>query len=86
MTHRLISFRSIRIASLTFLGAALAIVGWQQLNAQGIAGFNSNAPVNYAADRIDTASEPFEYVLAGGNKLDADSIRASVKKRQPGLF
>jgi rare lipoprotein A len=40
----------------------------------------------YAADRIDTASEPFEYVLADGNKLDADSIRASVKKRQPGLF
>ena len=40
----------------------------------------------YAADRIDTASEPFEYVLAGGNRLDADSIRASVKKRQPGLF
>jgi rare lipoprotein A len=40
----------------------------------------------YAADRIDTASEPFEYVLADGNKLDADSIRASVKKRQPRLF
>ena len=41
----------------------------------------------YAADRIDTASEPFEYVLAGGSKLDADDIRASVKKkRQPGLF
>lgn len=40
----------------------------------------------YAADRIDTASEPFEYVLADGNKLDADSVRASVKKRQPGLF
>jgi rare lipoprotein A len=40
----------------------------------------------YAADRIDTASEPFEYVLADGDKLDADAIRASVKKRQPGLY
>lgn len=40
----------------------------------------------YAESRIDTASEPFEYVLEGGNKLDADSIRNSVKKRQPGLF
>lgn len=40
----------------------------------------------YIADRIDTASEPFEYVLADGNKLDADIIRASAKKRQPGLY
>lgn len=40
----------------------------------------------YAADRIATASEPFEYVLAEGNRLDAGTIRASVKKRQPGLF
>lgn len=40
----------------------------------------------YASDRIDTASEPFEYVLADGDKLNADVIRASVKKRQPGLF
>jgi rare lipoprotein A len=40
----------------------------------------------YATDRIDTASEPFEYVLADGNTLDADIIRASVRKRQPGLF
>lgn len=40
----------------------------------------------YAASRIDTASEPFEHVLSGGNDLDADSIRLSVKKRQPGLF
>lgn len=40
----------------------------------------------YAESRIDTASEPFEYVLDGGKKLDADGIRNSVKKRQPGLF
>lgn len=40
----------------------------------------------YAADRTGTASGPFDHVLAGGNRLDADAIRASVKKRQPGLF
>lgn len=40
----------------------------------------------YAAERIDTASEPFEYILEGGGKLDADIIRNSVRKRQPGLF
>ncbi|MGV3552913.1 septal ring lytic transglycosylase RlpA family protein [Rhizobium sp.] len=40
----------------------------------------------YAEHRIDTASEPFEYILDGGNKLNADQIRNSAKKRQPGLF
>jgi rare lipoprotein A len=40
----------------------------------------------YAAIRVDTASEPFEYVLATESKLDADTIRNSVKKRVPGLY
>lgn len=40
----------------------------------------------YAETRIETASEPFEYVLDGGNRLDADTIRNAVRKRQPGLF
>lgn len=40
----------------------------------------------YAEYRIDTASEPFDYVLADGKKLDADVIRRSVGKRSPGLY
>jgi rare lipoprotein A len=40
----------------------------------------------YAGTRIDEASEPFQYILDGGNKLDAATIRNSVKKRQVGLF
>lgn len=40
----------------------------------------------YAAIRIDTASEPFEYVLADGDALDADAIRRSARKRVPGLY
>lgn len=40
----------------------------------------------YAGSRIDEASEPFEYVLATESKLDANAIRNSVKKRQPGLY
>ena len=40
----------------------------------------------YAEIRIDTASEPFEYVLATESKLDADAIRQSVNKRVPGLY
>jgi rare lipoprotein A len=40
----------------------------------------------YAEIRIDTASEPFEYVLEGGNKLNAETIRRAVLKREPGLY
>lgn len=40
----------------------------------------------YAAIRIDTASEPFDYVLNEGGRLDADAIRLSARKRMPGLY
>ena len=40
----------------------------------------------YAEFRLDTASERFEYVLADGDKLDADAIRKSARKRSPGLY
>ena len=40
----------------------------------------------YAATRIDTASEPFEYVLADGDRLDADMIRKAAARRVPGLY
>lgn len=40
----------------------------------------------YAAIRIDTASEPFEYVLGGGDRLDAEAIRSAARKRTPGLY
>ena len=75
-----------RAAILTIVAIAIAIGVGQALVAQSLSGHNGNAPVNYAADRIDTASEPFDYVLASGDTLDADAIRASVKKRQPGLY
>jgi rare lipoprotein A len=40
----------------------------------------------YAAMRIESASGPFDAVLAQPAGLDANSIRAAVSKRQPGLF
>ena len=57
--------RPLRIAVLTFAGAACGLLGLQQLPAQAISGFNSNAPVNYAADRIELQDRQDRVVLSG---------------------
>jgi lipopolysaccharide export system protein LptA len=50
------TFRN-RMTTRVILGAALAaaagFAGFQQLGAQALSGHDSNAPVNYAADRIE---------------------------------
>ena len=46
------------------LGAAALGAGWVA-QAQNIAGFNSNAPVNYAADRIELQDRQNRVVLSG---------------------
>ena len=55
----------LRSAALGFVitGAGLLSVG--QLGAQAIAGHNSNAPVNYAADRIELQDRQNRVVLSG---------------------
>ena len=45
--------RPLRMAALGFAGSAALVAGAQHLSAQGIANHNSNAPVNYLADRIE---------------------------------
>ena len=44
---------ALRVAIAAFAVTGSALVGLQQLGAQAIAGHNSDAPVNYAADRIE---------------------------------
>lgn len=51
------------LASFALTGAAL--LGLQQLSAQAIAGHNSDAPVNYAADRIELQDRQHRVVLSG---------------------
>lgn len=48
-----------------FLSAAAALIGVQQLGAQAIAGHNSDAPVDYAADRIELQDNQNRVVLSG---------------------
>jgi lipopolysaccharide export system protein LptA len=59
------SFRPLKYALGAFFVSAAAIVGLQQLSAQAISGHNSNAPVNYAADRIELQDKAKRVVLSG---------------------
>lgn len=51
------------LIGLVFAGSALA--GWQQLSAQALAGFNSNAPVDFDADRIELQDKQNRVQLTG---------------------
>ena len=48
-----------------FLAATAALLGLQQLAAQAIADHNSNAPVDFAADRIELQDRQNRVVLSG---------------------
>ena len=54
-----------RSAALGFVAMLVATAGIQA-GAQAIAGHNSNAPVNYAADRIELQDRQNRVVLSGG--------------------
>lgn len=62
---RLPKMTPLRIGVTAFVATGSALFGLQQLGAQGIAGFNSNAPVNYAADRIELQDRQNRVVLSG---------------------
>ncbi|GGC29546.1 hypothetical protein GCM10011371_16330 [Novosphingobium marinum] len=75
MTGRIIPFQALRIGLASFAIAAAALVGWQQLSAQGLGGHNSNAPVNYAADRIELQDRQDRVVLSGNVDITQDNLR-----------
>ncbi len=55
------------------LGTALVALG--QAGAQAIAGHNSNAPVNYAADRIELQDRQKRVVLSGNVDITQGGLR-----------
>jgi len=57
--------RPFRLFALGFAGTAALVAGAQQLSAQGLGSHNSNAPVNYAADRIELQDRQNRVVLSG---------------------
>lgn len=59
-----------------FLAGGLAMAGFGSwAAAQGIAGFNSNAPVNYAADRIELQDRQQRVVLSGNVDIKQGDLR-----------
>jgi lipopolysaccharide export system protein LptA len=65
MMTTLFSSSSLRLALASFAVTASGLVGLQQLSAQAIASHNSDAPVNYAADRIELQDRQKRVVLSG---------------------
>lgn len=61
--------RMLRSAALGFLGA-IAAAGGIAAYAQAIAGHNSDAPVNYAADRIELQDRQNRVILSGDVRID----------------
>ena len=67
--------RPLRTALGAFALTGAALVGAQQLGAQGIAGFDSNAPVNYGADRIELQDRQNRVVLSGDVDIAQGDLR-----------
>lgn len=67
--------RSLRYAAAGFGIAAAALVGLQHVGAQSIGGHNSNAPVDYAADRIELQDRQNRVVLSGNVDITQGGLR-----------
>jgi len=70
--HRL----ALRSFVAAFGASALVALGYSSLaGAQAIAGFDSNQPVNYAADRIELQDRQNRVVLSGNVVIDQGDLR-----------
>lgn len=71
------AIRTVALRSLLggFAIGAMAFGAIAQLGAQAIAGHNSNAPVNYAADRIELQDRQNRVVLSGNVDIEQGGLR-----------
>jgi lipopolysaccharide export system protein LptA len=67
--------RSTKHVVVGFGFTAAALMGWQQIGAQVIGAHNSNAPVNYAADRIELQDRQNRVVLTGNVDISQGDLR-----------
>ena len=58
----------------------LAVAGGIALQAQAIAGHNSNAPVNYAADRIELQDRQNRVILSGNVVINQANLQVSAAR------
>jgi lipopolysaccharide export system protein LptA len=73
-----LALRSLAAGALVGTIAALALGG--QADAQAIAGFNSDQPVNYAADRIELQDRQKRVVLSGNVVIDQGDLRLTAAR------
>jgi len=73
-----LAFHGLAAAALTGMAAVLAV--GSQAGAQAISGFNSNQPVNYAADRIELQDKQKRVVLSGNVVVDQGDLRLTAAR------
>lgn len=61
-------------------GAAIALTVGSQAGAQAIAGFNSNQPVDYSADRIELQDKQQRVILSGGVVITQGDLRLTAAR------
>lgn len=66
---------AMRSLAIGFALSAALIAGAQHLSAQAIAGHNSDAPVNYSADRIELQDKQNRVVLSGNVDISQEELR-----------
>lgn len=75
-SRRPLARTAVRSFAAAFAAAGIAALGFGSLaDAQAIAGFNSNQPVNYAADRIELQDRQNRVVLSGNVIIDQGDLR-----------
>ena len=67
--------RAARGALVAVVATIAGLGGWQALTAQAISGHNSNAPVDYAADRIELQGRQDRVVLSGNVDVTQGGLR-----------
>ena len=76
MTRRSLPSLALRSLAAGLLAGGAAMLGFSSwAGAQGIAGFNTNAPVNYAADRIELQDRQNRVVLTGDVVVSQGDLR-----------
>jgi lipopolysaccharide export system protein LptA len=81
MNRRSIGSLAGRSFAVAFVAVSVAVLGFGSLAAaQGIAGFNSNQPVTYAADRIELQDRQNRVVLSGDVVITQGDLRLTAAR------
>ena len=79
--NRSLARTAVRSFAAAFVASGIVALGYGSLaEAQAIAGFNSNQPVNYAADRIELQDKQQRVILTGNVVIDQGDLRLTAAR------